>query len=288
MRKMIMTLLAASAAGLLPQSDVLAVDPAGGAELRASKTDSLRFVMPGDPSIPVITMAFVNLNWNPPPVKELAIFPDGRVTATIDAVSHRMITAQLPESEWEKIQKMLFDEHDLLRFETNALDEMIDSLRRQRQRPQPGPEADVTIITIRGEDFLHEVKCHAVGLTATQLPDLPEIQSLFACQQCLQNVVHVVRAGGYERVHRTLESVNTRLERKLPGCGPLCSQDLRLVDSHPDGTRYLQFARGPYLSESRGQNLGGLQSDEQFLMVSVYERPGRPLEISIIGESVPQ
>ena len=245
----------------------------------------LPFRLPRDSSTPVITMAFADPRFAAPrAVAELSIFADGRVTATVESSSRRRVTARFPEKEWLKVQKVLFVENDLLGFRTDELADSIDALRRRRRRPQPGPAAAVTILTIRGENFSHEIRCHAVGLTATQFPDLPDIQRFYACQQTLQNIVQVVRAGGYEQIDRTLRAVNTQLGRQIPGCGLLSSGDLRLVDSMPDGTRYLQFSRLPCADSGGRGDPGDLQRADRFLMVSVYERPGRPLEISIIGD----
>lgn len=263
-----------------------AIEPVTSAESQTASPEGtdLPFRVPRDPSIPVVTMTFADPRFAPPAEAELAIYADGRVTATAEPASRRLLTARLPAHEWRKIQNVLFVENDLLSCQTEELSDAIQSLRRQRRRPQPGPDAAVTIFGIRGENMSHELRCHAVGLTATQLPDLPEVQRLYACQQCLQNVVNVVRAGGYERVRRTLETVNTHLEQQLPDHGPLSPDELCLVDSHPDGTRYLQFSRIPCPGSS-SRNADHLQSQDRFLMVSVYERPGFPLEISIIGDT---
>jgi len=290
MRRTIMILSAACAASMFFDTELRAVEPepAGGSASASPDGNVLPFRVPRDPAIPVITMTFADPRFAAPQVAELSIFADGRVTATAEPASHRLVTTQLPQSEWLKVQNVLFVENDLLNCQTEELTETIRTLRRRRRRPQPGPDAAVTIFKVNGENLSHELRCHAVGLTATQLPDLPEIQCLSTCQQCLQNLVNVVRAGGYERVHRTLETVNTRLERQLPGCGPLSPDELRLVDSQPDGTRYLQFSRIPGMESYREDNVSGLRPADRFLMVSVYERPGRPLEISIIGDSAPQ
>ncbi|MBX3438470.1 MAG: hypothetical protein KF861_13340 [Planctomycetaceae bacterium] len=254
--------------------------------LLAAERTATPFALPRDPSTPVVTMTFVDgRSADAVVVEELMIFADGRVTAAAEPGSRARVSAQLSPSEWLKIQRILFVDNDLLGCQTEPIEDSIAALRRQRQRPQPGPDAAMTVFTVQGDQMKHAVRCHALGLTATQLPDQPEVQRLFACQQCLQNVVHVVRAGGYEQIHRTLESVNTRLARQHPGCGRLSSADLHLVDRHPDGTRYLQFCRMP-CPENALQNGGvDLPTDERFLMVSVYERPGQPLEISIVGDT---
>ncbi len=288
MRRTQIILAVFSIAAAWQTSLLVAIEPSGASSQPAEPADRsvLPFRVPQDPSTPVITMAFADPRFeSPPAVAELSIFADGRVTATAVPSSRRLVTARFPEQEWLKVQKRLFAENELLDFQTDRLQESIDILRRQRRRPQPGPDAAVTILTVRGENFSHEIRCHAVGLTATQFPDLPDIQRLYACQQSLQNVVQVVRAGGYDQVNRTLRAVNTQLGRQIPGSGPLSPDDLRLVDAMPDGTRYLQFSRLPCADRHQPGLSRGLQSDGRFLMVSVYERPGRPLEISIIGDA---
>ncbi len=276
-----------SIAGTFQVSLLLAMEPSAASSAPTASPDqgALPFRLPRDPSTPVITMAFADPRFpSPPTVAELSIFANGRVTATADPFSRQLVTTRIPEEEWLKLQKTLFAENDLLSLRTDQLQESIEALRRQRRRPPPGPDAAVTLLTVRGEAFAHEIRCHAVGLMANQFPDLSDIQRLDACQQVLQNVVRVVRAGGYDEVNRTLQAVNTRLGREVPGSGPLSTDDLRLVDSMPDGTRYLQFSRLPRVDCGTDGGPRGLQSDDPFLMVSVYERPGRPPEILIIGD----
>ncbi len=240
-------------------------------------------------SQPMITMSFVQVGraGNPRVTPEIAIDADGRVAVTLDARSSQAMTSQLPLDVWQHVQHVLFVEHRLLDCETAVMEEQIMQLRRQRRRPAPGQDAAVTVVRVHEENGDREIRCHALGLTATQLPDLKSVQDLYACEQCLQNVVKVVRAGGYEQVQQTLTSVNQRLERQLPGTDPLSSHDLNLVDARPDGTKYLQFARMPGSTGHSG-TLSNLRTQDRYLMVSVYERPGRPLEISIIGDSAAQ
>ncbi len=242
-----------------------------------------------DASQPMITMTFKSPGRAAvrQVVPELSIYADGRVTVTTDARSSRTTTSQMPQDEWRHVQQELFVENRLLDFETSVMEEQIFQLRRQRRRPAPGQDAAVTVITVHGANVDREIRCHALGLTATQLPDLHCVQHLHACQECLQNIVKVVRAGGYEQVEQTLTTVNQRLERHLPGTDPLSSHDLNLVDARPDGTKYLQFSRLPQSTGNSG-TLSGLRAQERYLMVSVYERPGRPLEISIIGDTAAQ
>lgn len=234
-------------------------------------------------------MSFVHAAQNPAgqATPEIAITADGHVTVKADARSARTVTGQLPEDEWRRIQQVLFVQNRIMDCETRVMEHEIAVLRRQRRRPAPGPDSAITIFTVRGADREQRIHCHALGLTATQLPDLQSVQSLYACQECLQNVVKVVRAGGYEQVEETLSSVNQKLERQLPGTDPLSSDDLNLVDARPDGTKYLQFSRLPATISANG-TLSGLRASDRYLMVSVYERPGRPLEISIIGDTAPQ
>jgi hypothetical protein len=291
MRNAILMLCATYSVPIVSVGPVVAVEPSASAGERTVSFEprGLPFRLPSDPQAPVITMTFADPRAAAlPAVADLTIFADGRVLATAEAYSPRIVAAQLPPAEWRKVQHELFVENDLLGCHTDTLDDAVRILRRERRRPQPGPDAAVTVLRICGDDFAHEVRCHAVGLTATQLPDLADIQRLYACQQCLQNVVHVVRAGGYEQVNRTLEAINTRLERQLPGCGLLSADDLNLVDARPDGSRYLQFSRLPGGRVDSRSHSGDLQTDERYLMVSVFERPGRPPEISIFGDTAAQ
>ncbi|MCA9075816.1 MAG: hypothetical protein KDA93_12335 [Planctomycetaceae bacterium] len=240
-------------------------------------------------SSPLITMTFVMPEQGAArqSMPEIAITADGRVSVRADARSPRTVTGQLPADEWRRIQHVLFVQNRMMDCEARVMEQEIADLRRQRRRPAPGADSAITVFTLKGATGEQTIRCHALGLTATQLPDLQCVQSLCACQECLQNVVKVVRAGGYEQVEETLSTVNQKLKRQLPGTDPLSSEDLNLVDARPDGTKYLQFSRLPATTNANG-TLSGLRASEQYLMVSVYERPGRPLEISIIGDTASQ
>lgn len=270
-----------------PANLLFAIDPAAGLGRAAVRDGSARreFRLPRDLTTPVVSMTFVDSRAGTDPASELAIYADGRVEVTSEPYSRDVIGTQLPPREWLRVQRVLFVENDLLHCDSQLLAATIDRLRFERRRPCPGPEAAVTVISLRGENIANQVRCHAVGLTASQFPDLPEIQRVFVCQQCLQNIVHVVRAGGYEQLEQTLQTVNTKLQRQLPGSQPLQPDNLSLVDRRPDGTQFLQFSRLSCPASDGSGEFSRSSAANQYLLVSVYDRPDGLLEISIVGDS---
>jgi len=234
--------------------------------------------LPEDSDRPVIVMDFEGPAGSDPGRDQyLAIYADGTAIVAVDGAPGRQVTGQIPAREFEQLLSCLLVENQLLRCQTAQMNQEIRAARRARQRPEPGTDAAMTVIRVRGADAEHEVRCHALGLTATQLPDLTRVQDAFACQQRLENVAAIIRAGGYENVNAVLSAANSKLRQQAPHSDLLTSRELSLVDLRPDGTRYLQFARFP--------SSDGLQPASGFVMVSVYQTPGRPPEITVTADA---
>jgi hypothetical protein len=249
-------------------ASALAVDPLAGLPMQ----------LPQDSATPVIVMDFEGPTGSDPGSDQfLAIYADGRTIVSVAGEPGRQITGQIPPREFEQLLSCLLLENQLLRCETAQMQREVRLLRRARQRPEPGRDAATTVIRVRGTDAAHEVRCHGLGLTASQFPELTQVQDLLACQQRLENVAAVIRAGGYENVNAVLSAANRKLKQHSPQSDLLTCRELSLVDVRPDGTRYLQFARFP--------NADGLQPVGGFVMVSVYQSPGLPPEITITADA---
>ena len=245
-------------------ASALAVDPLA----------RLPMQLPQDSATPIVVMDFEGPTGSD---QFLAIYTDGRTIVSVAGEPGRQITGHIPPREFEQLLSFLLVESQLLRCETNQMQREVRAARRARQRPEPGRDAATTVIRVRGADAAHEVHCRALGLTASQLPELTQVQDLFACQQRLENVAAVIRAGGYEDVNAVLSAANRKLKEQAPHSDLLTCRELSLVDIRADGTRYLQFARFP--------NADGLQPVGGFVMVSVYQSPGRPPEITVTADA---
>jgi hypothetical protein len=249
-----------------------------GAALAVDPLARLPMQLPRDSSTPVIIMDFEGPTGSDPGSDQfLAIYADGRTIVSVAGEPGRQITGQIPPREFEQLLSCLLVENQLLRCETSRMQHEVRLLRRARQRPEPGLDAATTVIRVRGSDAAHEVRCHALGLTASQLPELTQVQDLFASQQRLENVAAIIRAGGYDNVNAVLSAANRKLKQQAPQSDLLTCRELSLVDIRPDGTRYLQFSRFP--------NADGLQPVGGFVMVSVYQSPGRPPEITVTADA---
>ena len=125
-------------------------------------------------SSPLITMTFVMPEQGAArqSMPEIAITADGRVSVRADARSPRTVTGQLPADEWRRIQHVLFVQNRMMDCEARVMEQEIADLRRQRRRPAPGADSAITVFTLKGATGEQTIRCHALGLTATQLPDL--------------------------------------------------------------------------------------------------------------------
>lgn len=262
---------------LVPQASLLVFALCASA-LGVDPLARLPMQLPRDAAAPVILLDFEGPTGSDPGRDQfLAIYADGRAIVSDAGGTGRQISGQIPSREFEQLLSNLLLENQLLRIESAQMQREVRTARRARRRPEPGREAATTVIRVRGIDTAHEVRCHALGLTASQLPELTQVQDLFACQQRLENVAAIIRAGGYENVNEVLSAANRKLKQQAPQSDLLTCRELSLVDVRPDGTRYLQFARFP--------NADGLQPVGGFVMVSVYQSPGRPPEITVTADA---
>ena len=263
-----MTRLLVAVVMTLGFSAVEAAGPASGLPIR----------LPVNPGTPILTLEFSEAPSHSGAQSglDVAIDADGKVTVSVPGSRSRQITGRIPEKELRRLLRELLVEHRLMDCDSTHLEEAIRSARRARRRPEPGPDAATTVIRLRSADSSHEVRCRALGLTASQLPELTQVRDLLACQRRLENVAAVIRAGGYDHVNAVLSDANRQLKQQAPEVAALTHRDLHLVDLRPDGTRYLQFSRVP--------DVDGLRPVGGLVMVSVYQAPGRAPEITITAD----
>lgn len=235
--------------------------------------------LPRDLSTPVIVLDFEDVPPNGQPQHDLylAIYADGKVIVSVAGGEGGKIADRMPQREFQELLRDLFVDRRLLECRTTQLQHDIRSARRERQRPEPGRDAATTVIRIRSSDASHEIRCHALGLTASQLPELLQVRDLFDCQQRLENVAAIIRAGGYDNVNAVLSAANQKMRQQAPRSELMTCRELSLVDLRPDGSRYLQFVRFP--------NADGLQPVGGFVMVQVYQTPGGEPEITVTADA---
>jgi hypothetical protein len=237
---------------------------------------SVPTVQPQIAAVPVIVLDFENSSRSLARNPYLTIYSDGRAVVSVPEEGSASHTGRIPPHELRDLLDDLFAEYALLECWSEELAAEIRQARLERRRPQPGPDAGTTIVRVRTKSGLREIRCHALGLTASQLPDLERVRRLFASQQRLQNVADIIRAGGYDRVEAVLSAANSRLHEQAPLVQSLTPRDLSLVDLRPDGSQYLQFLRSP--------DEGGLQPDGRFVMVLVRQSPGSEPEITVTAD----
>lgn len=248
----------------------------------AAERAAATFRVPRDRHQPLIELDFIDAASATDRQRrpELTIFVDGAVQVAQQPGSNRTLTGRMPADELQRLIRELLVTRDLLGCRTDDLSRQITAVRRARRRPAPPPDAAVTMVRMHGEGGTHEVRCHGLGMTANQFPDLTAVQDLFACQQRLENVIAVIRAGGYDAIQPVLSAANRHLQHRVPSAEPLTARDLTMVDVRGDGSRYLQFSRVAS-APTAATPADGLPPLERFLIVSVSQRPGRSPEISI-------
>ncbi len=212
---------------------------------------------------------------------DLTIYGDGSVRVYAANTNQGILRGQIPRAELQALLQDLLVNWDLTRCETAQLSREIDVARRQLQRPIPGPEAALTIIRIYGETEPHEVRCHALGLTANQFLHLPDLQNLFLAEQRLSNVMAIIRGGGYEVVEHAANLANHQLLQRLPSAPPLSCRHLSFAIAHEDGSRFLQFSRFEPVSAPTVSRVPVPPAVEGMLLVSVMQSPGQSPQISI-------
>ncbi len=247
---------------------------------QAARVDSESFQLPADRAMPVIELAFIE-GGQESRSPDLIIFADGAVRLRSPSNAATQLSGRLPQREMQSVLHELLVDLDLLNCDTHALAGEIDEARRQLQRPVPGPDAALTVIRLHGEAGTHEIRCHALGLTASQFPHLAGVQRLFCAEQRLCNVMAVVRAGGYEVVEEAVRDANVHLQSRLPREAPLSCRHLCFADVRDDGSRFLQFSRFEPATSSQFPGASAQMSLERVLMVSVSQSPGKSPQVRI-------
>jgi hypothetical protein len=134
--------------------------------------------------------------------------------------------------------------------------------------------AAATIIRCRSAQGPVEVRCEGLSVMAARFPDFPELQRLLAAQLRLQNVAAVARAGGERATEQLAQVANQTLRTSRPELPPLTPRDLSMVRELAPGNRYVQFYRLP------------TRTSEE-LLVSVFETPGQPPQVSVLASPTP-
>jgi hypothetical protein len=165
----------------------------------------------------------------------------------------------------------LLQQDGLARVTTEQLQQALD-----RESARTGLSAHIagagdTIIRIRTAPGSYRIDGHAVGLLAGRFPGVQPLQQLAAAQRRLENVRAIVMAGGTPAAERLARLAQARMQAEYGEEIAVKSQDLSLVRSLGDGSRYCQFivpGRTPAPGDAR--------------VISLIESPGEAPRVSVL------
>lgn len=218
-----------------------------------------------DPQTPVIELWYVDQGKLSEP--EVSVFANGRVRVRVGEGS---IWGQLDPRQLELLVQTLLQEDGLASLTTQSLQQAIDEAAARTGLSARIRDAGDTIIRIRTAQATYRIDGHAVGLLAARFPDVVPLQQLSSAQRHIENVRAVVMVGGTPAAEKLASLAQAQLQAEYGERVIVGSQDLNMVRSLADGTRYCQFL------------VPSTSAATQLRVISLFESPGEAPRVSVL------
>jgi hypothetical protein len=118
------------------------------------------------------------------------------------------------------------------------------------------------------------LRCPAAGLLAERFPAVASLQAFVTLEQRAANLSSVVQCGGQDEAKKLCAAANERLLAEHPDAAAWSIDDLMMVRSHADGSRFVQFRRH--------DEPNGPSSTREYWTTCLFESPGRPARVTVI------
>lgn len=218
-----------------------------------------------DPQTPVIELWYVDQGKLSEP--EVSVFANGRVRVRVGEGS---IWGQLDPRQLELLVQTLLQEDGLAALTTQSLQQAIDEAAARSGLSARIRDAGDTIIRIRTAQATYRIDGHAVGLLAARFPDVVPLQQLSSALRHIENVRAVVMVGGTPAAEKLASLAQAQLQAEYGERVIVGSQDLNMVRSLADGTRYCQFL------------VPSTSAATQLRVISLFESPGEAPRVSVL------
>jgi hypothetical protein len=207
--------------------------------------------LPKDPKTPAIVLdcrggMIARQNDEP----QFQILADGAVILGAPYGTTKRVEARISQDALRKLVQFIMDEQEFAKFDAEAV-------RKAIQAKGPGlavADAGTTVIRVNVDDKAREAEVYALGIMATQHPDIKALAQLRAIEQRLRRQQNVLWARGPDNMRKHLATVNARLKADHPEVPPLIEEHVGAAFVRTDGTFWMQLSRTEELGE--GQRRG--------------------------------
>jgi len=152
----------------------------------------------------------------------------------------------------EEVRKLAEAAAEVVHTNSLSTEALRSELREQSRRTGLAfqiHEADDSLVRVRGEFGMVELRCPAPPLLANRFPDATRLQAYATLEQRLANLSCVVQCGGKEAAERLCRHANDRLRAEHPEAAAWSVDELMMVRRSADGGRFVQFRRGEFHDE---------------------------------------
>ncbi|WP_437201517.1 hypothetical protein [Planctomicrobium sp. SH664] len=224
--------------------------------------------LPTDPKTPVIELWYSGPGL--PTQREIAIYPNGRTWCRVGEGS---IWGQLDQQTLQSLVHELLTTDSLGRLSTMQIQESIDQASRQSGLSAEIPNAAKTTFVIRTADQTYQIDAPSVGLLAVRFPEAQALQHAACAQRRLENVRAIVMVGGPRAAENLAKLACQRLQAEYGEGVLVTSQDLSMVRSLSDGTRFCQFVVRKAAQPATNTHV-----------ISLFEVPGEVPRVSLLPD----
>lgn len=227
-------------------------------------------LLPARGETPVIELWY--LDGSPGAQAEVIILADGRVQV-LSADGPRR--SQLPRHQVESLLRRLVLEDGLGELQTADIQRDLVQVSNQTGLSHEIQGAAETVLRIRTASDYREIRCPAVGILSVRFPGVRSITAVARAQRRLENVRAVTALGGIDVADALAIQAAQAVANEYGVQVDVTAEDLSMVRSMPDGSRYCQFL------VSRNENDPTLVQ-----MISIVQSPGNNPRVSMVGGSV--
>lgn len=222
--------------------------------------------LPSDAAQPVIEMWYVDMATGAQP--EVIVYAGGKVWIR---VGEGAIWGQLTGPEFETLLRSLWDGDQISELSTDTISREIATEAERLGLTSQVIGATETVLRIRTQEKLMQVRAPSVGILATRFPQAQSLQRLASAQRRLENLRAVTMAGGQDSARQLATLAQQKLLAEHGESVTVTSENLTMVRSLPDGTRFCQFV-------VPSEQFAGRNSH----VVSLFESPGDSPRISVL------
>lgn len=230
-----------------------------------------KYSFSGSDKEPIITMDFRGSRMKRiDDAPTLSIYADGRVVMPQTYKHSRAYSGQISQTEMQSLLDEIVGEHRFFSYDEEKVASKLAALPDGEVLPA---HLSTTVITVKANNQSKSVSYYGLGNQRT----VAETEDLLAIRNRLEQIMSVMKLGGYEEAGRWLALANRELHANDPQAQALQLKDLRSAAIHNDGSAYVRFARvTPALSKSVSVSISMSESGQSTIAVARDDLLSRP------------